>query len=451
MQMTKVESPVELECSVERVDPVHVRLEVTVPALRVQAAVEKAFARIARTARVPGFRPGRVPRGILEKQFWPVVRAEVEKELVAESFGEVVNTHQLRLTGEFHLEQVSLRSQEPLTYAAVVEVWPDIERVQYAGLQVEVPSLVVTEEQVKAVLTDLLDRHTKLVPIVERDVVAVGDVVELSVLTTPAGQAPKDGKRRELVWLNDLKPDSPLMVLVGRKIGELVEIKQNPAADEASFRAEAPSATWEARIERLFTRDVPALDVDFVRTVSSTAETVEELEAQIRRELEVRAERRRAALIRGGLRKALVEANPGLVVPPSFLHREEEELARNYTASLGLPVERAGEFVKRNPSLAQHLREEAYVRTASEILIAELARQEGIEVDDSELDEWLARSSAEAGHDLEQIRARYAKAEARERLRQELVWERAFELVQQKATIRERTDDSQIAEALRNG
>ncbi|GBD26628.1 Trigger factor [bacterium HR30] len=447
--MTKVESlDQQVDCSIERVDPVHVRIRVIVPASAVDAAVQQAFARIARSARVPGFRPGRVPKPILEKQFWPVVRAEVEKELVSESFEKALQGCDLRLTGDFHLEQVSLNLGEPLSYSAIVEVWPEIERVQFEGLEVEVPRAVVTEDRVEAVLLELQERHTKLVPILDRDTVQVGDVVELS-MEQGAGPGARERNRRELVWLKESVAESPFAPLIGKRVGERVEIEL--PQESASPGTDSSPKVWRARIDKVFAREVPPLDQDFARTVSSTAETVEDLRAQIRQELEVRAERQRAALVRSRLRKALVDANPGLVVPPSLLRLERDQLARSYVMSLGLAEARAEEFVRRNPALAERLEDEAYVRTASEILLATLAQQQAITVSDAEVDEFLDRSVQEVGEEAARIRARYAEGEARERLRRELVLQRALELVQRSANVRDVSEDAQIAEPSRNG
>ncbi len=447
--MTKVETAEQQECSLERVDPAHVRLRVVVPVSEVDSAIQKAFARIARTARVPGFRPGRIPKLILEKQFWPVVRAEVEKELLANSFEKAIQARSLPITGSFHLEQVSLKRGEPLSYSAIVEVWPEIERVNYQGLQVEVPRVGVTEEQVQAVLADLQERHTKLVPIADRNMVQLGDVVELT-LQRVQGRGPNEGDRRELVWLKDLESGSPFSLLIGKKVGEVVEIPWTEEDEGPPLISESPRTVWRVRIDKVFARDVPLLDNDFARTVSSTAETVDDLKAQIRQELEARAERRKAGLLRSRLRKALVDANPGVVVPPSVLRRERAELARSYVNSLGLPVDRAEEILERTPSIAQQLDNEAYVWVASEALLAKVAEEQGIRVSDNEIDDMLSRAMQERGEEAAQIRSRYAGTEGRARLKQEMVLQRALELVRQSAQVRDVLEDSQIAEAVRN-
>ncbi|MCX8073837.1 MAG: trigger factor [Candidatus Binatia bacterium] len=446
----------QLTCSIEEIDPVHVRVKVKIPAERVDAAIQGEFASLARTARVPGFRPGRVPKELLEKRFWPLVRDAVQRELVSESFAQAIKGKKFRPTGAFELEQVSLKPGEPLVYSALVEVLPDIGKVEYAGLEIELPPMQVTEEEVEAVLGHLQTQHTTLIPVEESRPIQAGDVVEVTFLDSRdrRGVAP----RKRLFWLHDADPKRPLSQLLGSRVGECVEISldssspQRASAEDEELRSQRE----RVRVDAIYERRIPTLDDDFAKTVSTSSETLEDLRSEIRVQLRARMERERELLLRSRLRLALAEANASVRVPPSLLRRETELLVKRYLTNVRLPPERFENFLQRNPDVADALQREAYIRVASDILLLALAEQEGLQVTETELEEFIDRLAERSGEEAARVRAYYSAPAQREELKRELLSQRALELVRQRAQIREqdireRAEDTQIADQEGNG
>src|SRR6266849_6402630 len=111
---------------VETVDPVRCRLAVEVPAEEVSAQIEKAYAELGRAAKVRGFRPGRVPRPVLERLFGDRVRAEVFGKLIQHSYSEVLEARQIEALGQPEIVTEQAQPGEALRYSATVEVKPDV-------------------------------------------------------------------------------------------------------------------------------------------------------------------------------------------------------------------------------------------------------------------------------------------------------------------------------------
>src|SRR3990172_5742217 len=164
---------------VETVDPVRRRLAVEVPAEEVSAELEKAYAELARSAKVRGFRPGRVPRPVLERMFGDRVHADVFGRLIQHSYLAVIEERQIPAVGRPEIVTEQAEPGAALRYRATVEVKPEVRVEGYAGLEVERPILRVVEDDVNAYLEGMRAAAAHLHPISDRHEVRSGDVVTL--------------------------------------------------------------------------------------------------------------------------------------------------------------------------------------------------------------------------------------------------------------------------------
>src|ERR1700687_1087134 len=153
-----------LKVDVETVDPVRRRLAVEVPAEEVSIELEKAYADLGRAAKVPGFRPGRVPRGVLERMFGDRVRAEVFGKLIQQSYSEAVEGQQLPVVGQPEIVTEQAQPGAALRYSATVEVKPEVVVDNYTGLEVERPLAPITDADVDASLERLRQSLAQLHP-----------------------------------------------------------------------------------------------------------------------------------------------------------------------------------------------------------------------------------------------------------------------------------------------
>ena len=181
--------------TVEEVGPSRKRLQVEIAAPTVQAEVDRAFAQVGRQARLPGFRPGKAPRRVLERTFGEQIRRDVLGRLIEDSFHHAVHDHQLAVVGTPEIDADALKPGEGLRYSATVDVRPTIVLGELGGLDIVRPSSVVSDDEVERVLGSLRESVAQLRPITDRQVVESGDVVTLN-LSSVAGRRRADTSRR---------------------------------------------------------------------------------------------------------------------------------------------------------------------------------------------------------------------------------------------------------------
>src|SRR5574337_1470271 len=187
-----------LKVDVETVDSVRRRLAVEVPAETVTAELERAYTELARGAKVPGFRPGRAPRPVIERLFGDRVRADVFTRLVQQSYQEAIETQHIEVVGRPEIVTEESGAGTALRYSATVEVKPAIVLADYSGLELERPVQPVTDADVAAYLERLRQSSAQLRPITDRADARRGDVVSVDYEARVEGRVISRAEGREV-------------------------------------------------------------------------------------------------------------------------------------------------------------------------------------------------------------------------------------------------------------
>src|SRR5207248_1799541 len=158
-------------------DPLRRRIAVEVSAEEVTTEIETAYSQLARAAKVPGFRPGHVPRPVLERMFGDRVRADVFGKLIQRSYAEAIQQQQIAAVGQPEIITEQAEPGAALRYSATVEVKPEVVADHYTGIAVERPRMPVAESDVDGAIERLRQSLAQLHPITDRGDVQPGDVV----------------------------------------------------------------------------------------------------------------------------------------------------------------------------------------------------------------------------------------------------------------------------------
>jgi len=371
--------------TVEDLTPVRKRLQVEVPAHAVQAELDRTFHEVGQRARLRGFRPGKAPRPVLERVFGEEVRRKVLGRLVEASFHRAVETHGLAVVGTPDIDAEPITPGAALRYSATVEVRPAIALGDLSGLQVVRPATRVSDEDVERTIGELRESVAQLRPVEDRAQVETGDVVRVDLTSRLEGGEP-----------------------VHRE-GVLLE------AGSGSF----PLA-FEVEIKELRVKELPPLDDDFARD-HGKCDSLAELRARVRADLEREAVARADAAVREGLVDQVL-ARHAFDVPATLVERRIEALLQSFDLRLPEGAEREAALAR----LREQLRPRAERQVRSELLLDALAARDAIVVSDDELDAEVEAIAARERQVVERVRAFYERPEARAALRAKLVRDRAL-------------------------
>ena len=419
-----------MKIQVENLSPVEKKVTVEVDPERVAREFDRAYAALGRRVKLRGFRPGKVPRAVLERTFKDQVQGDVVERLVSETFEHAVREHDIDAVAPPHVNvgEAAPDPARPFSYSARVEVKPAIAAKDYRGLPVARKPAPVTDETVEAELGKLRESMAQLVAVEGRDLAALGDWAVIDYEGTVDGQPFEGGKAEGAVV--EVKEGSflagEIAALDGRKVGEALELDQVFPADFRDEKLRGRTGRFSVVLKGLRERKVPALDDGMAKEVGiEGVDTLEALRARIRADLEKREKRREEAELHDQLVKGALARND-FEVPPALVERAIDAMMQSTAqrfAQQGLDVRELDLDMAR---IRADLREHALMQVKGALLLEAIADAEKVEVTDADVTAELERRAAEMGVPAARLKL---KPEAREGLKQRIREDKAVALL----------------------
>ncbi len=353
--------------------------------------IAKSFARFAK---IPGYRPGKAPRSVIEKRFRKEIQDEVTKKLVSKSYHDAIEQKQLRVASLTNLEDVQFGEDKSMRFQATVVTEPEFELPDYKNIPVELPDAKISEAEIGAALERVRDQSADFVDVPERglqmDDFAVIDFegsIEGKPISDVAPQASKNLHGGKKFWLR-LAPDNFLPKfseqLVGQKPGDAHQVVVDFAADFPVKELAGKQASYSVTVHEIKQKILPALDDAFADKLikgKTLADLRHMVEHDLEHEKEHEIERAKEAQI-----VAYLHERAKFDSPPSLLRNETRrtlgELVQRNRAR-GIPDEmlkdKEKELIESAGSLAAH-------RLKTNFILHRIAEREKIEVTREEVD-----------------------------------------------------------------
>lgn len=422
-----------MKSTVEALEGNKVKLSVEVEEAEFDEAIAEAFKRIAREVRIPGFRPGKAPRRILESRLGSDVgRQEALRESLPEYYARAVDEHEVDVIAAPEIDITSGQETGAVVFDAVVEVRPEIQVAGYGSLRVAVPSPEVTDEEVDAQLDRLRKQFGELQE--KAGAAADGDHVTIDVAGSVAGE-PVEG----------LSVDDYLYeVGSGAVVPELDEHLRGAAAgDTLVFEAAHPDPAQDEPIAfsvvlKTVQEQVLPEATDTWAAEASEFETLEELRADLReRVANVKRVQSMLALREGVIDSLvqLVEDEPPQPLVDGEVQRRLEDLAhrlQHQGATIEQYLEATGTSAQ---DLLSQLREQATSAVKADLAIRAVIKAEAIEADDDEVDAEIDRLAARMDEDAGKLRDQLERAGQLSAVRSDVTRGKALEWLAERAEV----------------
>ncbi|HVP68269.1 MAG TPA: trigger factor [Anaeromyxobacteraceae bacterium] len=413
-----------MKIQVEKLSPVEKKVTVEVEAERVGKEIDRAYASLGKRVKLRGFRPGKAPRAVLERNFREEVEREVVERLVSTSFEEAVRQEDIDAVAPPHVQvaEPGLGAGRSFSYSARVEVKPAIEPKDYRGLEVTRRSPEVTDAMVDGELARLRDSLAQLVPVEGRFDAQKGDWATIDYEGTVAGQPFEGGKAEgALVQVQDgdfFAGDVPQ--LEGRKLGESFDLDQVFPATFHDENLRNRPARFRVTLKSLKSKLVPSLDDAFAKEVGiEGVESLAALRERIRSDLEKREKRRAEQELHDALVKGALAKND-FDVPPAMVERAIDAMMESTAqrfARQGVDLRQMGLDL---PRIRADLREHALLQVKGALLLEAIADREKIEVTADDEKAEIAKRADELGVPVSKLQLRgEARASLRQRIRED--------------------------------
>jgi trigger factor len=397
----------------EKIDKNIVSIDVEVEAEKVSDALDQAFKKVVQKVNVPGFRKGKVPRGIFESRFGiESLYQDAIDILLPDAYSDAVKEHNLEPVDRPEIDVEQFAKGDTFKFKAKVIVKPEVTLGEYKGLEVEAVSSEVAEEEVAAELERLQQRHAELA-VVEEGAAENGDITVLDFDGYVDGEAFEGGagERYSLeLGSNSFIPGFEEQV-VGMQIGDFKDVEVTfPESYHAEHLAGKP-AVFKVKLHEIKRKNLPALDDEFAKDVSEF-DTLEEYKQDLVGKLKERKDQeaeqtRETAVIEKATAAAEVEIpEPMIVTETDYMIKDFE----NRLKAQGMNMELYFQFSGQSEEvLREQMKNDAEKRVRNNLVLDAIAKAEGIDANDEDLNEELEKLSKAYSRPAEELRDIFEK------------------------------------------
>ncbi len=419
-----------MQVSVEKLSPVVVEFSVEVPADRVKTEVEKAYSQLQRTAHIKGYRPGKVPRPVLQHLFAPRVHADVAQRLVDETLNVALAEKAVQPLSKPAIAPTELTPQNPFTYKARFEVRPEVESVKWEGLEVKRPKAAIDEAAITAEIERLRREHSTLQAPEPARAAKSGDVVQLSFRLEVGGKPHASGEQSIETELGSGETMKEIEeAILGASVDDERTVDIDFPANHPAADLRGKKGSFKIVVKGIQERVLPAIDDEFAKDCGDYADLAA-LQGKIRGDLEKAAKQRQDEALAEQLVVELCKANP-IPVPPSLVEQQAQVTERELMQSL----RRAG--VQATPEMRARVRADAEVKVRAGLLMAEIAKVKEIKIEEADLEKGYAELSEQTGKNVAKIKAEYRDPRKREMLVAMILEDKILDMLEGAATITE--------------
>lgn len=413
--------------SCEKLEKSMVALTVEVSAEDFEAAVEKAYRKQRGSIRVPGFRPGKAPRKIIENMYGTgIFYEEAVNEALPDAYTAAVKEQELEVVGYPEVELLSV-GKEGFSFKATVAVYPEVTLGQYKGVEAPKAEVSVSDEDVEGRIKEMADRNSRMVSVDDR-AVAKGDVANIDFEGFLDG-VPFDGGKSENF---DLEIGSGQFVpgfedqVAGMSISEEKDINVTFPEDYHADLA-GKAVVFHVKVNAIKVKEIPALDDEFAKDVSEF-DTLEELRKDVREKmLSEREEGAKRAFEDAAMTKVAegIQAD----IPDAMIEEQARRFLDNFRMQLqsqGVPYE---QYMKMTGMEEEKLLADARVPAAGQVrmdlAIAAIVKAENIEATDEDVEAEYAKMAGQYSMSAEDVKKYLDTAVIKE----QIVRSKAVELV----------------------
>ncbi len=439
-----------MKIEIADVDSCNKKIKFEIPHQEYDKKIKQYYQRLGQQVKVPGFRKGKVPIAILEKQFGPDVKKEVLSNLISDQLNNAIVEKDLRAVGEPHLLEVNAEEGTDITVSASIEVLPTVELQDYSGIKLTVKTPRVTDEDIDRTMAAIRQRAAKTVTVTDRPA-QDKDLLKIDFTSKVGDQPFADGSARDQI----IRAGAGQLIegldkgMIGMKIGETRNLRVPMPADYHNKEIAGKDVDFQITLKGIQEQKLADLDDEFARGVADkNYESLDDMKQNVRSELEdfERKEARKAA------KKTLAEkitAMNQVNVPEGLIKNQVKFMAEQARKKQEHEDGHAHDDghghdgdVEMTPELLKQYREPAIKALQEELILDQLARELKLEVTEEELEREVKNMlQLLGGGNLQQIKQEWAKNGILARLHNRMKRDKTLDAALAKVTVKEEKVD----------
>jgi len=420
----------------EELSPVKKKMSLEIPWNEVKDELDAVYHEVGKKAKIKGFRPGKIPRKMLETYFKNQVEEETITNIVNKYYWQTLEEKKIVAVSKPDITQEGIKENTDFSFSASFESEADFEPKGYKGIEVEKEEIKVTEDDVEKRIDEIRQMFATMEEVTDDRSVANGVFAVIDFTGSLDGEPYPELNAQDYL----LEIGSQRFVpgfeeqLLGMKKGEMKEIKVTFPADYHDSRFAGKEVVFKVTVKSLKEKKLPETDENFIKNFERY-NTLEEFRNDVRKSLEEKSQSMSKVNLQNNMTELLLKEND-FEVPAALVERQIyymiADMQRRMMSS-GIDENMAMDF-----SLKMHdkYKDEATKIVKSFLLLKKIAEKEAFTIDESEVDKYIEELSVQTGRDFEMMKKMYENEERKDGLRMELLQKKVFDFIEQNANIK---------------
>lgn len=409
-------------------------LTVEVSSEKVDEALDQAFKKVVKNVTVPGFRKGRVPRAIFERQFGvESLYQDALDILLPEAYSNAIDETGIEPVDRPEIDIETIGKGEKLVFTAKVTVKPEVVLGEYKGLEVEEADTTVTDEEVEEQLKNLQERHAELV-VVEDGVIESGDTAVIDFEGFVDGEAFDGGKGENYsleIGSNSFIPGFEDQ-LIGLKQGEEKDIEVTFPEEYHAKELAGKDAVFKVKVHDIKRKELPELNDDFAKEAREDVETLDELKAKLKEEIQKNKEHEAFHEIRDTLVEKASE-NATIDIPEVMINTEIDRMMQEFEQRLqmqGMNLELYYQFTgQTEEKMREQFKVDGEKRVRANLTLEAIANAENIEATDEDVNKEFEKMAEMYQRPVEEIKEIFTGEGVLENIKADIKIQKAIEFL----------------------
>lgn len=425
-----------MSVQVEKLEKNMAKLTIEVSSEEFENAIAKAYKKNKNKISMPGFRKGKAPRAMIEKMYGKgIFYEDAANSIIPDAYADAAKESELEIVAQPEIDVTQIESGKPFIFTATVALKPEVTLGEYKGIEVEKKEVEVTDEEVEAEINKVRESNARMLDIDDR-ATQDGDTVLIDFYGYVDGKQFEGGKADDysLVLGSHSFIDNFEEQLVGKNIGDDVEVNVTFPENYQAEELQGKPAVFKVKIKEIKVKELPELDDDFAQDVSNfdtIAEYKEDLKKKLTENKEEALKREREEAVIG----KIIE-NAQMDIPEQMVDAQTRQMTQEFAqrlSSQGLSIDQYMQFTGLTPQkMIEELKPQALKRIQSRLVLEAVVAAENIETTEEELDKEIENMASMYQMEVDKLKEVIGEEEKKQ-IGLDLAVQKAVEIVTEAA------------------
>ncbi len=425
-----------MSVQVEKLEKNMAKLTIEVSSEEFENAIAKAYKKNKNKISMPGFRKGKAPRAMIEKMYGKgVFYEDAANSIIPDAYADAAKESELEIVAQPEIDVTQIESGKPFIFTATVALKPEVTLGEYKGIEVEKKEAEVTDEEVEAEIDKVRESNARMIDIDDR-ATQDGDTVLIDFDGYVDGKQFEGGKADDysLVLGSHSFIDNFEEQLVGKNIGDDVEVNVTFPENYQAEELQGKPAVFKVKIKEIKVKELPELDDDFAQDVSNfdtIAEYKDDLKKKLTENKEEALKREKEEAVIG----KIIE-NAQMDIPEQMVDAQTRQMTQEFAqrlSSQGLSIDQYMQFTGLTPQkMIEELKPQALKRIQSRLVLEAVVAAENIETTEEELDKEIENMASMYQMEVDKLKEVIGEEEKKQ-IGLDLAVQKAVEMVTEAA------------------